>query len=127
MLRLRDAGGSQFVIARQGGQSWRTVQRYRHAPAFPERQPRTRPPGQLASSRPDREQRGREGCPHVAPLGRELREQGFPGSYSSVHAWWAEGQTQLPPEQCRGNDPRPRPGTVSAAPTPGAVVWWGLG
>jgi transposase len=127
MLRLRDASCSQLAIARQVGQSLRTVHRYLHAPAFPERKLRTRPPGQLASYRPYLEQRWREGCHNVAQLWRELREQGFPGSYSSVHALLAEWQTQLPPEQRRGNDPRPLPGAVSAAPTPGAVVWWLLG
>jgi hypothetical protein len=60
-------------------------------------------------------------------LWRELREQGFRGSYSSVHAWLAEWQTQLPPEQRRWNSQRPRPDAVAPVPTPGAVVWWLLG
>jgi transposase len=127
MLRLRDTGCSQLAIARQVGRSLRTVQRYLRAPAFPERKPRMRPPGQLAPYRAYLEERWREGCHNVAQLWRELREQGFPGSYSSVPALLAEWQTQLPPEQRRGNDQRPLLGAVLTAPTPRAVVWWLLG
>jgi transposase len=127
VLRLRDAGYSQHAIARQVGKSLRTVHRYLRAPAFPERKPRTRPPGQLAPYRPYLEQRWREGCHNTRQLWRELREQGFPGSYSSVYALLAGWQAQLPPEQRRRASKGPLPGAVSAAPAPGAVVWWLLG
>jgi transposase len=127
MLRLRNTGCSQLAIARQVGRSLRTVHRYLRAPAFPERRPRTRPPGQLAPYRPYLEQRWREGCHNAAQLWRELRAQGFRGSYSAIHAWLVEWQTQLPPEQRRRNGQRPRPDAVAPTPTPGAVVWWLLG
>src|SRR5205085_8427647 len=69
----------------------------------------------------------REGCHNAAQLWRELREQGFRGSYSAVHARLAEWQARLPPEQRRWNGQRPRPAAVAPAPTPGAVVWGLLG
>jgi transposase len=125
--RLRAAGCTGPAIAHQVGTSLRTVRRYLRAPVFPERRPRTRPPGQLASYRTYLQQRWREGCHNAAQLWREVREQGFPGSYASVYALLAEWETQLPPEQRRHKDQRPRPGAVSAAPTPGAVGWWLLG
>jgi hypothetical protein len=43
--------------------------------------------------------------------------------YALLAAW----QAQLPPEQRRRKDSRLQPGAVSAAPTPGGVVWWLLG
>src|SRR5207244_6300423 len=51
MLRLRAAGCTQLAIAQQVGRPLRTVHRYLSAPTFPERKPRTRPPGQLAPYR----------------------------------------------------------------------------
>jgi hypothetical protein len=58
---------------------------------------------------------------------RELQEQGFHGSYSSVHAWSAEWQTQLPAEQRRGLGKRQPDVAAAPIPTPGVVVWWLLG
>jgi transposase len=57
LLRLRAAGYTQLAIAQQLGNPLRTVHRYLRAPAFPERKPRTRPPGQLAPYREYLEQR----------------------------------------------------------------------
>jgi transposase len=125
--RLHAVGCTGPTIARQVGASLRTVRRYLRAPSFPERKPRTRPPGQLAPYRTYLEQRWREGCHNAAQLWRELREQGFRGSYASVYAWLAEWQAQLPPEQRRCNGKRPQPDAISPVPTPGAVVWWLLG
>jgi transposase len=122
--RLRAAGCTGPAIAQQVDTPLRTVRRYLRAPVFPERKLRTRPPGQLAPYRAYLRQRWNEGCHNAAQLCRELREQGFPGSYSSVHAYLTEWQTQLPPEQRRWNGQRPRPDAVAPVPTPGAVVWW---
>jgi len=127
MLRLRAAGCTQLAIAQQVGRPLRTVHRYLSAPTFPERKPRTRPPGQLAPYRAYLEQRWRQGCHNTAQLWRELREQGFRGSYSSVPARLAEWQAQLPPEQRRWNGQRPLAHAVATVPTPGAMVWWLLG
>jgi transposase len=127
MVRLRTAGYTQLAVAQQLGKPLRTVHRYLSAPAFPERKPRTRPPGQLAPYRTYLEERWREGCHNAAQLWRELQEQGFRGSYGSVYAWLAEWQAQLPPEQRRWNGQRPRPDAVAPVPTPGAVMWWLLG
>ncbi len=115
--RLRGLGWSQQAIAGKLGQPVRTVQRYARAPVFPARKRRTRPAGQLAPYRSYLEQRLDQGCHNAAQLWRELREQGFRGSYSAVYAWIAE---QYPRTADGAPDQRrPRP-----APTPRQVTWW---
>jgi transposase len=125
--RLRAAGCTGPAIAHQVGTSLRTVRRYLRAEVFPERKPRTRPPGQLAPYRAYLQQRWKEGCHNASQLWRELREQGFPGSYSSVADLLAEWNSQLSPEQRRRSRRAACPPRATASPSPGAVVWWLLG
>lgn len=117
MQRLQRLGCSQRAISQELGQPLRTVQRYAHAPDFPARQRRTRPPGQLAPYGSYLEQRLAQGCRNAAQLWRELRDQGFTGSYSAVYAWIAE---RHPSTTAGTRDPvRQDP-----APTPRTVTWW---
>jgi transposase len=125
--RLRAAGCTGPAIALEVGTSLRTVRRYLRAPNFPERKPRTRPPGQLAPYRAYLQQRWNEGCHNASQLWRELREQGFTGSYDSVADLLAEWNSQLAPDQRRRSRRASRPPRAPAAPSPGAVVWWLLG
>lgn len=115
--RLRGLGWSQQAIAHELGQPVRTVQRYSRAPVFPARKRRTRPAGQLAAYRSYLEQRLARGCHNAARLWRELRDQGFGGSYSAVYAWITE---QHPRTTDRAPDQRSR----HQVPTPRKVTWW---
>lgn len=122
--RLQGLGWSKQTIARELGQPLRTIHRYAHAPVFPARKRRTRPPGQLAPFRRYLEQRLEDGCGNAAQLWRELQEQGFTGSYSAVHAWIAERYPPLPAGEAGTPSQRSQGRTNSPPPTPRTVTWW---
>ena len=110
---LRRQGLTIDAIARQVGVGRRTVNRYLRAPAFPERSRRRRSARPVDAFGSYLKQRWDEGCHNVAQLYREMKAQGFAGSYATV---WAAvhvgGQTQ----GGRGRaSPPPAPSSYSVA------------
>ena len=83
VIELNRQGISQRAIARRVGINRETVARYIHAGRFPERPPRkcARKTDQFTSYL---RKRWQEGCHNAAQLARELKTQGFAGSYYSV-------------------------------------------
>jgi transposase len=84
VMRLHHAGMSSRTIAREVGLSRHTVQRFIRAAEFPERAPRRPRPGILTPYEAYLRERWNAGCQNAQQLWREIREQGFPGSYSQV-------------------------------------------
>ena len=94
--RMHGQGVSLRAIARHLKLERATVRRYVRADAFPERAQRRRP------RQTDRflnflKQRWQEGCRNAAQLARELKEQGFKGSYHGVRRQLARWR----PSRCR--------------------------
>ena len=83
---LAAAGTSQSDIARQLDISLRTVQRWMHAGAFPERTVR-RYPHSVDAYGAYLDNRWKQGCRNVSQLWRELRQHGYRGQLSSVWNW----------------------------------------
>jgi len=90
---LRAQGHSIGAIAQRMDISPRTVQRFLHAEAFPERASRRRGPTLLTPFEPFLRERWSAGCHNATQLWRELRERGFTGRYGIValhlHQWRA--------------------------------------
>jgi transposase len=84
VVALSKLGMSQAAIASQVGRGARTVQRWLGAPTFPERKPRQQG-SHLDPYLPYIFQRWAQGCHNIACIFRELVEQGYKGSYASVH------------------------------------------
>jgi len=83
VIELHRQGVSQRAIAKRVGINRETVGRYIRAGRFPERAPRK------YASKTDPftnylHRRWKEGCHNAAQLARELKAQGFAGSYCSV-------------------------------------------
>jgi transposase len=77
------------MIAHQVGVSKRTLTRWGKAGTFPERQRRHGDRHSLSPYTTYVQQRWAEGCRNVMHLWRELREQGFTGSYARVASYVA--------------------------------------
>jgi transposase len=86
---LRQQGLPQAVIAHRVGVSKRTLTRWGKAGTFPERQRRHGDRHRLAPYAAYVQQRWAEGCRNAMHLWREVREQGFRGSYARVASYVA--------------------------------------
>jgi transposase len=84
LKQLQAKGVSLRQIARQLRLNPHTVQRYAHAPQFPEHASPGRGPTPLDSFVPYLKQRWEEGCHSSVKLCRELQERGFAGSVYMV-------------------------------------------
>jgi transposase len=84
VMALHKQGVSQIAIAQQVRISHRTVQRWLASGTFPEKKPREQG-SHLDPYLPYLILRWEEGCHNMARLFRELTEQGYKGSYASVH------------------------------------------
>lgn len=106
MIELRKVGWSIERIATEVGISTRTVQRWLAAGSFPERKPRTGDRSRLDKYKPYLDRRWEEGCRRVTQLCREIREQGYTGSHSSVYRYAAyrrSGLSSPRPDDRRGS------------------------
>jgi transposase len=117
--RLHREGHSILAIAQQTGKDPRTVRKYVGADAFPEPKQRRRASG-FARFREYLERRWQEGCHNAAQLWREIREQGYLGSRSTVRQGLSARRAQRPPAGPHTNRPPPR----ARVPAPRGVVWW---
>jgi transposase len=107
--KLKQHGLPQPMIAHQVGVSKRTLTRWGKAGTFPERQRRHGDRPSLSPSTTYVQQRWAEGCRNAMHLWREVREQGFTGSY-------ARGASYVAPLR-RGQAVRPGEGESAQAPT----------
>ena len=110
VLVLRKQGLSQQAIAQRVGIGHSTVSNWLAAGAFPERKPREQA-SHLDPYLPYLFQRWEDGCHTIACLFRELVEQGYQGSYASVHTNLVR---LLPAGRKHAPDPSPK---ASALPT----------
>jgi transposase len=92
-IRLREEGLSTEEIAEQIGKSKRTVQRWLNEGEFRHNVRRRR--SRLDSYLPFLTKRWNEGCRNILQLWRELTEQGYSGSYKSLHNYM--GRNFSPP------------------------------
>lgn len=82
--RLVAEGYSQRAIAHRLRMSRNTIQRYLGTDKLPQRQLRGPRPSNLAAHVPYLEARWMDGCHNSRILWEEIRQRGYPGSYSSV-------------------------------------------
>jgi transposase len=82
-IRLREEGLPTAEIAEQIGKSQRTVQHWLNEGTFRHNVRRRR--SRLDSYLPHLTKRWHEGCRNIMQLWRELAEQGYGGSYKSLH------------------------------------------
>ena len=101
------------AIARQAGIGGRTVQRYLAAQTFPERSRRRRSARPIDAFSVYLKQRFAAGCHNAAQLFRELKAQGFGGSYTSV--WESVHGLRAPTSGGRGRASPRVPSTYSVA------------
>jgi transposase len=87
--KLKQQGLPQPMIAHQVGVSKRTLTRWGKAGTFPERQRRHGDRHSLSPYTTYVQQRWAEGCRNAMHLWRELRKQGFTGSYARVASYVA--------------------------------------
>ncbi len=111
VMALRNQGLSHQAIAELVGVGHSTVSNWLAAETFPERKPREQTT-RLDPYLPYLFQRWSEGCHTIACLFRELAEQGYQGSYSSVHDHLVR---LLPAGRKHAPDTRP---PAPALPTP---------
>jgi len=86
VCRLHGAGWRISAIADKVGLHRDTVRAYIQAPAFPERQPRSRQPSVLDPFKPYMLERWNAGCHTGTTLLRDVVDLGYPGSASTVLA-----------------------------------------
>lgn len=112
----RHAGGeTQRSIAKTVGLSRMTVRHYLRAGSFPERASRPVDPRPMAAFAAHLHQRIEQGCHNVAQLYREIREQGFTGTYQNVYRYLRRAQV---PGLARAPTPPTMP-----TPSPRATAW----
>jgi transposase len=107
LWQLREKGLTLRSIAKQVGISERTANRWLVANAFPDWKRRARQPSLLDAYLDQLDRRWAEGCHNATQLWRELRQQGFTGSYSLVYSYACRRRHGLPVSSSR---------TGSAAP-----------
>jgi transposase len=85
ITKLKQCGVTYAGIAAQVGLSVPTVKRWLAYGAFPERKPRAVQPTKLDPYYAYAIERWREGCHNLAQIHREIRQQGYTGTYSAVY------------------------------------------
>jgi transposase len=126
---LRQQGWTVQAIAGQVGVSKRTVQRFLHAPSYPERARRSRQPCGTDPFAPYLRRRFEQGCRNAAQLHREVQAQGFAGCYTSVRNLVVGFAAACSPEDQNGRTPpgpKSRSWVHSQPPVPPSrsVAWW---
>jgi transposase len=91
-IALRQRGVLLKDIASQVDISHKTVGRWLAHGTFPERKPRASQPTKVDPYRAYVHQRWQEGCHNLAQLYREIKQQGFTGSYSTVFEYFRDLQ-----------------------------------
>lgn len=94
---LRQKGFSIRQIARLLKLHRATVTKYYSAETFPERKPVGRAKSMLDPYVSYLDERRRAGCENAMQLWREIREQGYPGTYRQVQRWLHQRRTQPSP------------------------------
>jgi transposase len=122
---LRREGWTQKAIADQVGVSLRTVKRFLSAPAYPERSRRRRQPRNTDRYDAYLRQRLAEGCRNVAQLYREVKPQGYAGSYANLYKAVASLAPTVPLDQADASRRlhTPAPPAVEV-PSSRSVAWW---
>jgi len=129
VVALDRQGITQKDIARQVGIGRKTVHRFLHAGAFPERALAPRSGSILDSYEPYLRERWEAGCHNSLQLSREIEAQGFRGAASLVRkfvARWrpAPGRRGPPPRSARVRAiPSPVPVTPFRVPSPRQARW----
>jgi transposase len=103
---LQAKGLSISAIARAAGVDWRTVRKFIHADAFPERLPRRPGPASLHHYEDRLREQWNAGCQNAEQLWRELVTLGYPGSAQTVRrfvASWPRVVDALPMNASRPN------------------------
>jgi transposase len=107
--RLQRQGLTQQAIAGALQLDRKTVRRYLRAPSPPpSARRRRRRPGVLDPHVEYLHRRLREGCDNGARLYREIREQGYRGSYGTLRAWLAPRRPRALVDSATGQSPPPR-------------------
>jgi transposase len=123
--QLRQQGWSVPAIVGEVGVSKRTVQRFLRAQQFPERSRRRRQPRNTDRYEVYLRQRLAQGCQNATQLYRELKAQGYAGSYMSVYKAL---QSLTPHSPHRRNTAAHKEGAPSRAglpvPSSRSVAWW---
>lgn len=91
---LRQRGFSIRQIARLLKLHRATVTKYYLADTFPERKPTVQAKSMLDPYLSYLDKRRRSGCENAMQLWREIREQGYPGTYRQVQRWLHQRRTQ---------------------------------
>jgi transposase len=94
--RMREGDVPPRLIAPMAGMSKRTVERWLAAGGEPEHH-RPPVPTLIDPFRSDLDQRWQEGCRNAAALWREIKQQGFTGSFNTVARWAASRRTSEEP------------------------------
>lgn len=125
ILSLRQQGWTVPAIMAQVNVSKRTVQRFLHAEQFPARARRRRQPRQTDPYEAYLRRRIEAGCQNATQLYREIKEQGYAGSYSSLYqavqgvtAAHADNSTISEPHKARSLS------RVVDVPPSRSVAWW---
>ncbi|MBA2515091.1 MAG: ISL3 family transposase [Solirubrobacterales bacterium] len=120
-VRLREEGWTARQTAIELGISRTTVNKFRSATAFPERQDAVPARNQVEPYAEYLRQRWDAGCRNAKQLWRELRERGFTGGFASVWRFtrsWRKSPPGTLGAAVVGD------GSVPALPSPRSVVWW---
>ncbi|MES2462183.1 MAG: ISL3 family transposase [Armatimonadota bacterium] len=126
---LRAQGGSLGFIAEQTGISTRTVQRFLATAQFPERARRRSQRCLTDAYQSYLRERLLSGYTNVAQLYREIKAEGYSGTYSSVYAFASHitGGSRIPRSVVRGKTgPQVRSAGTGKREVPPSrdVAWW---
>jgi len=122
---FRRQGWTQKAIAQQVGVSLRTVKRFLSTETYPERSRRRRQARNTDRYEAYLRQRLAQGCHTVAQLYREVKQQGYSGSYASLYKAVASLAPTIPlsPEGTSLRQRTPSQPVVEV-PSSRSVAWW---
>lgn len=125
VCRLHEAGWRISAIADKVGLHRDTVRAYLQAPAFPERQPRSRQPSVLDPFKPYMLERWNAGCHTGTALVREVVDLGYQGSASTVLAYITQLRKAagIPPMRRVGVTGTPITDPSQRVPSSRALSW----
>jgi transposase len=120
MKELRQQGRTIQVIATDTGVSKRTVLRFLRATQFPARARRRRQPRNTDPFLPYLQQRVEQGCHNAAQLYRDVKAQGYTGSYGCIY----NALQRIAPKQIGLQKARSPAGSRGEVPSSSTVAWW---
>jgi transposase len=118
--QLRQQGRTIQVIATETGVSKRTVLRFLRAEQFPARARRRRQPRNTDPFLPYLQQRMEQGCLNAAQLYRDVKAQGYSGSYGCIY----NALQRIAPKQTEPQKARSPAGSHAEVPSSRTVAWW---